>query len=388
MNVPVVRRPLCRIRKKRLRISHLRAVLLTQLLSKLRCSNRTDLHALAAGHAFCPIHMCAIGRAGQIRRVVELRGTDCIAHARGTVTDSDNLILSVYICDLMNKAVPLGTLQKLHDFIIGSIPSRIPRHAEFRHVSDTDAEFSRNLTITFAAHFLLFPAGAESDGILIILVEPMREMLDTDRLILRLNCLLHRNHMHTDSGSPKRHHGGHSLERHLRHQIEEACKIRMRLRQRFLHHHELSGARHEDRNIVLKMMILILTVQLHDTGPDQMINDFLRLFHRHVIFLRKLLHGIVHAGFAEAEHKFCLFLRQHLIQRPVLRIIRLHGMLQLHRIAIGDHLTKPLDQFLFLLVRRSVAMDLFIISFIGHAVLLFFHDSVLLLPIRSTVDKY
>ena len=186
--------------------------------------------------------------------------------------------------------------------------------------------------------------------------------------------------MHTDSGASERHHGSHSLERHLRHQIEEACKIRMRLRQRSLHHHEFSGTRHENRNIVLKVMVFILAVQLHDTGPDQMINDFLCLFLRHVILLRKLLRRIVDAGLAEAQHKLRLFLCQHLIQRPVLRIIRLHGMRQLHRIAIGDHLAKPLDQFLFLLVRRSIAMDLFIITFIGHAVFLFFHDSILLLP--------
>ena len=288
----------------------------------------------------------------------------------------------------MNKAVPLGTLQKLHHLIIRSIAARISGHTEFCHVADADAEFSRNLTVTFAAHLLLFPAGAESDGILIILIEPMREMLDTDRLILRLNCLLHRNHMHTDSGTAERNHGCHSLERHLRHQIEEGRKIRMLFRQRSLHHHELRRSWNKNRDIVLQVMILILTVQLHDTGPDQMIDDFLRLFLRHVILLRQLFRRVVDAGLSEAQHKFRFFLCQHLIQRPVLRIIRLHGMLQLHRITIGDHLTKPLDQFLFLLVRRSVAMNLFIISFIGHAVLLFFHDSVLLLPIRSTVDKY
>ena len=62
MNVPVVRRPLGCIRKERLRICDLRSVLSAQLLSKFRCSDRANLHALAAGNTFCPIHMRAIGR--------------------------------------------------------------------------------------------------------------------------------------------------------------------------------------------------------------------------------------------------------------------------------------------------------------------------------------
>ncbi len=373
MDVPVVRGPLLRIRKKGLRILHLGAVLPAKLLTELGCTDRTDLHALAAGNALLLLHVCAVRRAGEVRRVVQLGGTQGIADTGRTVADRDDLILTVNIGHLMHEAVALCALQNLQHLVVGNITPGPSRDTEFRHVSDTDAVLARCLAVALAAHFLLPAAGAQSDGIFVVLVQPMGNMLDADGFALGLNGLLHRNDVHADAGAAQRNHGSHPLQRHLRHQVEEGCQVRMLLRQRLLHHHELGRAGNKDRHIVLALPVFILAVHLDHADPDQMVDHPLCLFHAHAVHLGQRLNAVRHARLFETQHEPCFFLRQHLIQCPVLRIVGLQRMPELHRIAVRNHLAEALDQCFLLLVRCRIIRVLTVIPLIHHAVLLFLH---------------
>ena len=106
---PLLRSPLCRIRKFLLRISDL-TVLCAQLLSELCSTGRTILHAAAACHTVFLGHMCAVCRAGHVRCIEQLGGAQRVADADCTVADCKNLILAVDIGDLMYITHLLGAL--------------------------------------------------------------------------------------------------------------------------------------------------------------------------------------------------------------------------------------------------------------------------------------
>ena len=81
------------------------------------------------------------------------------------------------------------------------------------------------------------------------------------------NRLFNRDDMHADAIAAERNHRGDAFQRHLCHQIEECGNLGMLIRELVIHHHELGRAGHEDRHIVLLVMILILTVHFEHTDP-------------------------------------------------------------------------------------------------------------------------
>ena len=97
---PLLRSPLCRIRKFLLRIGDL-AVLCAELLSELCSAGRAILHAAAACHTVFLGHMCAVCRTGHVRCIEKLGSAQRVADADCTVTDCKNLILAVDVGDLM-----------------------------------------------------------------------------------------------------------------------------------------------------------------------------------------------------------------------------------------------------------------------------------------------
>ena len=96
-------------------------------------------------------------------------------------------------------------------------------------------------------------------------------------------------------------------------------------RQLVVHHHELRGAGHEDRHIVLLVVIRVLAGHLDEANPHQVVHHLLRLLVRHLIHLREIFDVVRHAGLLEAQEELRLLLRENLVERPVLRVIRFHG---------------------------------------------------------------
>ena len=96
-----------------------RAVLRTELLAKLGGAGGTYLHALAAGHALLRLDMRTVGRRRHVRRVEQLARAQGEAHTDLAVAQTEDLILTVDVRDLVDVAVVLRTLDNLQRFLLG-----------------------------------------------------------------------------------------------------------------------------------------------------------------------------------------------------------------------------------------------------------------------------
>ena len=278
VRIPFISSPLLRIRKKRLRVLDL-AVLCTQLLSKFRRTHRTDLDTFSARHAFLFLHMCPVCGAGHVRRIKELRRPQSVAHAGRTIADRKNLVLTVDICDLVYKSVPFGPLQYFHHFIEIDIAAFSRLHKIIRHVSHTDAQISLDLPAPFTAHPLLAAAGTGPHCIFVLIFfQPVGDMLHTRGLLMRRDCLLHRNDMHADTGTSGRHHWRHFFQRQSGHVFKKVCNNRMFLGLFLIHHHEFRTSGHEHRKYILFMAVFIFPVVLDHADDRHLVQELLYPF--------------------------------------------------------------------------------------------------------------
>ena len=198
-------------------------------------------------------------------------------------------------------------------------------------------------------------------------------MLHAGGHILALDSFFNGNDVHAYARASRRDHGRHIFQRHLRHQVEECRKFGVLRRQFVVHHHELRGAGHEDRNVVLLVVIRVLAVHFDQTYPDKMIHHLFRVLVRHIVHLRQIFDVVGHTGLLKAQEELRLLFRQNIVQSPVLRIICLHCPRILNEIPVRDHCPKLQDQFLFLLVRCNIVRVLSEVPAVDHAVFLVFH---------------
>ena len=174
VEVPLLRTPRSEIGQLSFRVFDGAAVLVAELLAKLRRADRADLDALAAGHALFCRHMRTVGGGGQVRCIEQLRGTKGVADARRTVTDADDLIRTVQIRDLVNKALFLGALEDLDGLIVCNIMRvLLCLDAVFCHIAECDAEIALDIAGALMTDALLPTAGAHIDGQLVIFLQPV-----------------------------------------------------------------------------------------------------------------------------------------------------------------------------------------------------------------------
>ena len=74
---------------------------------------------MTAGYAVLLADVCSVSGSGQVGRIEKLRCSQRVAYLDIAVTDCKNFILAVNVCDLMNKAVILGTLEDLVGLFLG-----------------------------------------------------------------------------------------------------------------------------------------------------------------------------------------------------------------------------------------------------------------------------
>ena len=275
-------------------------MLRTELLTELGGTDRTDFDAFSAGDAFFFLDMRAVSGCGQIRRIVQLRCAQRVADSRRTVADRNDFVFAVDVGDLVHVTVTLGSLENFQNFIVGEITPHASLDTVLRHIANADAVFSFNVAASLTACCLLLAACADADGIFVIFVQPVRDVLDGNRLALVLDSLLDRNDMHTDACSSRRHHLRDTGQRQLCHQIKKCKQLRMLVRQLIIHDHELSGARDENRNIVHLFPVAVLAADhLKDTGPGEVFHHFLRILHRHIVHLCELADCVWHTRLLE-----------------------------------------------------------------------------------------
>ena len=138
--------------------------------------------------------MRAVSGCGHIRRVEQLAGAQRVAGADAAVADAEDLVLAVNIRDLVHKAVFLGALQDLHDLFARCRARFIGLDGVGRHVTDCNAHVLFQMDAALIAHSAGPAAGAGADRILaVVLIQPVRQMLQIDRLLLRRDRLFERD---------------------------------------------------------------------------------------------------------------------------------------------------------------------------------------------------
>ena len=149
----------------------------------------------------------------------------------------------------MDEALALGAGQDLQSLLLGDVAAHVAADHPFGEVAEAHAVLALDLAGAFAAVGLLLAAGADADGDLVVLVEPVGDVLEVHGFVLGLDGLLDRDDVHADAGAAFRNHLGDARERELGHQVEECEELRMLVRQLVVHDHELGAARHEDRKV-------------------------------------------------------------------------------------------------------------------------------------------
>ena len=255
--VPHVRAPLGGVRQHLLRVLLL-SVLGAELLSELHGSGRAVLHASAAGDAFLLVHPRDIGASAHVRGVEELRSAQGVAYLDVAVAYRENLALAVDIGDLVDVAIVLGALEYGHGLFVADGAATSGLAAVVRHVANGDAPVLVVVGAAFVQLLASVAAGAYGCAYMAFVpLEPVGNVLYVNGLVLHRNGLLHRDDVHSDSGSSRRNHGGHVLQRQEGHPLEEHGKLRMAVHQGRVHVGVLRRARYKERNPVLAVLPVI-----------------------------------------------------------------------------------------------------------------------------------
>ena len=305
VRAPHMLAPVVVVRQRLLRIDH-GAGLGAQLLAELGGAGRADLGALAAGDALVGIDVGAVSGGGHIGRVEQLARSQREAGAERAVADGEDLVLAVDVRDLVDIAVVLGALEDLHRLIIGDLAALAGLETVVTKLTDGDAHLILQLTAALPLNAHGIAAGAIADAeVILILFQPVGDVLHIDRLVRGRDGLLDRDDVHADAGASGRHHAGDLRQRQKRHALEKLCDLRMLLDLLQVHVHQLRRTGHEDRQRPLLMMVGVLPVVLEQADHGHLVKQLLdvdrilsRLFahlrrggrHAHLHRERKLRH--------------------------------------------------------------------------------------------------
>ena len=250
------------------------AVLGAQLLAELGGACRTYLYALAAGDALFLVDMCAVCGGGHIGSIKKLRGAQGKAGAQSAVADGEDLILAVDIGYLVDIAVFLGALEDAHRLFIGDVAALAGLGAVSCEGTDCYAALLLQLAAALAHEAHRVSAGAVADAELtLVLLEPMGDMLDIDRLVGRGNGPLDGDDVHAYAVASGRHHRGNMGQGQIRHALEEFSDLRILLDLLQVHVHELRRSGNEDGQNILAAAVGGIVVILQNALERQVIHD-------------------------------------------------------------------------------------------------------------------
>ena len=261
------------------RIGHLASVLFTELLSQLYRSRRAGLHTFAAGHAVFFRHAGHIGGPGHVRRVEKLGSPQRVADIHIAVADGKNLVLAVNIGNLMDKPVLLRLTENLQGLLLRDVTaSLVGLYHIIGHVSHSHAPALGVVGAALVKGFAGTAAGTGTRSVLaLVFVQPVGDMLDGDGLIVHLDSLLHRNHMHTDAGAARRHHEGYLFQRAAAHALKEPAQLGMLFQHFVVHVGKFRAARHKHGKHILFLVARILPVVLDHAVVGQLLQDLLHI---------------------------------------------------------------------------------------------------------------
>ena len=193
-------------------------------------------------------------------------------------------------------------------------------------------------------------------------------MFDGDGFVLHADGLLDRDDMHADTGAALWDHLGDAAERKLCHQVEEGGKLRELVREGGLHHHEFRGARDEDRQIILFVLVLTLARHLDDADPAELFHHVLRVLNGHFVDAGKLPDGVGYARFLEIQKEADLLLCEDHVQHPVFRIPVVDRSRKFFYIAVRYDARELQDHLFLFLVGGDVVGVLPVIPLVDHGI--------------------
>ena len=277
VRAPHMLAPVIVVRQRLLRVDH-GAGLGAQLLAELGGTGRADLGALAAGDALLGIDMGAVSGGGHIGRVEQLARSQREAGAERAVADGEDLVLAVDVRDLVDIAVVLGALEDLHCLFIGNVAALAGLAAVVGKLTDGNAQLILQLAAALPLNAHGIAAGAVADAdVPLILLQPVGDVLDIDRLVRGRDGLLDRDDVHADAGASGRHHAGDLRQRQKRHALEKLRDLRMLLDLLQVHVHQLRRAGHEDRQRPLLVVVGVLPVVLEQADHGHLVKQLLHI---------------------------------------------------------------------------------------------------------------
>ena len=198
----------------------------------------------------------------------------------------------------------------------------------------------------------------------LVLLQPVGQVLDRQRLALGRDGLFDRDDVHADAGASGRHHLGDARQRQIRHALEEVRRLREHIRLLGVDHHDLGAAGNEHVQHPALLMVRILAVEVLPMELDQtaLADGLHRFFQIGSVKLRVLLrelldrerHALFH-GQRDIEdivrHLFVILHRRELeggVDAQILRGIRRDLVLsQQHRRAIRDFFSELCNFLVF-----------------------------------------
>ena len=170
-----------------------------------------------------------------------------------------------------------------------------------------------------------------------------RDLLQPDGLLLRLDGLLHRDHVHTDARASGGHHRRDLLQGQHGHALKERRHLRVRVDLAPPHIQKLGAAGHEQGQDVPLLVVRVFAVQvlpvvLNETQPGHFVQQLLQGLAFHLRQLHQLLDGL---GLADTHFQCHVrhLIGHQRIQPPVFGVVS--GGLQAN--AVGDHAAQLQD---------------------------------------------
>ena len=235
--LPLFTAPFNRIGKLLTRVFNLAAVLLTELLSELERACGAVLNTAAARNAVLLLYVCNVSRARHIRRVEKLRGTKRVANVYVTVTDSENLILAVDVCNLVNEAVLLALPEDFERLLSRYIVAALFRFNNVvSHISDSDAPALGVVGAALVVGLSRITARARGSRVFaVVFIKPVGDFFKSYCLVFHFDSLFNGDNVHSYSAAAGRHHRRNLFKRVTRHSLEEASELGMLLKKLVVH---------------------------------------------------------------------------------------------------------------------------------------------------------
>ena len=209
--------------------------------------------------------MGAEGGGGHVRGVKILAGAQREADAQIAVAQTEDLVLAVDVGDLVDIAVVFRSLADLQRFLFGDGTALAGLDQIGGEIAQTDAAVVLNLTGALAVKTAGVAAGTVADGeAALILVQPVRDVLDGDGGVGGVDGLFHRDDVHADAVAAGRHEVGLALQREEGHLVEALGELGVLFNLIQNHVRHLGDAGNEQLDIPLLLMLGIFPVVLHD----------------------------------------------------------------------------------------------------------------------------